>query len=684
MPGGIENQNIRLQPAVGTRELPVGKSEAGDEAFGSVDRGRKNLETIVPDSDAVSPFSSQVQSQHLVEGGHLLGGEMNASGNVDGAEGAAVAGVEAENLGFDRGCSGEEIDVGGVKNGTSGGAPPRGRSKIRDSEDLDSLPVQEFGDVQANLVDSPGTTAQSGRPLCIPEAALLRNSSPGGNGSAQLLASLEKSPETEAVPFLSFDILQISRDEGWSSEETIEDAANHELPPSDDADISAIEEELPAEKAYFLQRALAADEALSLQEGSTSQENPLTDHDTIIKEVLRTEIPASDEEDTTDENADPTATVYEFHTSHISASEEPDALFMVYQGIKGTDNSTSILSSTAEEEPSMTEAPSLFSEAMGMEVTDGAAPTLDAAKPVTEIRATAALPESIGVDLPDVRSEEGFFSSLVEFPPSSVNLQDDDSTTAEPVRVEILDVCLSEIDSEKSMDASASPIKLPVGSASMIPPAEHSEAKIACTESSGNEALKTVNPFITSKEPACSIKETQDLTASSFQKEAGDAQVGELSSSTPKHEESGATIAKHTTASSASSAALIKTQDEGGNATELKTLGTPKLFSTVAGKSDDQEKGQRTPKTMAHAEKSLQPTGDELPKKDILFEELKAMKIVCLHLPSIDLFCRVEVFPFSIYTSLTFQASIQARNISLEAEIAAKRAKLEEVTQELQ
>lgn len=698
-------------------ELPILPPE-GDDGPDSV-RAPRELPSEIPDTDAPSPWTSpvkEVRGQEVGRGVDLAAKEVDIGGEGgSGQEAPAVVEGERNDMMMDGKSTREEIGgaAATARVGEAALKEPTLASEGSASAELRPDAGSKDGDLDAGVSSASreaGDSCES--PTYFGSNIVSYADEPISNQQKALLLShlfaveVPEAPAAdEAQESTSVEAQLAAANEEVGSEDRSDlptDKASHpESPQLDEVDMLIVEDSLPTKKTSFLQKALQADEALSVQEASTSQQILPPEIVPSRKALARTEIPPSDDdEDAMDEETDPSANIFEFHTTHGSASEDLDTFFMNVEATKQSDESIPAPTSTADTEAHIGGEASSWM-ARDAEVVDAPLST-DAAETTTapislsellqpSVTVKAPLSESLEVDAPAATLVEWNFSSLIELPTSSVNLQDPNTTLAVvssgEMDVEFPDAPFSTKESEEptgvpmsSKDppgvgataaSSAPATDLPKSEHTSTQPGKEGPPEIAASWYTLNEQAPQESPL---------AEENQLSVASSLQPNDDDPHASEVSSSPPKPKESSVAPWKPTTTPKASFAAPKGLVKEEASVAASKNSGKGKTSSTATNQSQSQTKGRSTPrKTDTGKDSAAAP--DESPKKDVLFEELKAMKIVCLA-PRLSF--PFDNRPFAIPHTNFSQASIQARNASLEAEIGAKRAKLEEVTKELE
>ncbi|KAG0652402.1 DNA repair [Hyphodiscus hymeniophilus] len=651
--------------------LPANPGSDGDEAGKGLSKG--NLPSEIPDSDVVSPWASPVKEARVQEfvGGlpHRERGETEASVVVEGE--TRNTDTEGEVVGDDIDGIGESTETGNVeasaltnmllvpKVSASAQLRPAG-SNSGESEEAATSQIQELDDLQALPVDGLEILPKL-RDHFTDEAqpvqdSVLTEEHPAANWTNELISRDEQPPR--ATRALCFE------DNASSS---VQAATDIESPPSNEVEMLVVHDSLPIPKASFLQKALQEDEASGLQGTPTPAEVSPENNVPTTKTIQRSKIPASDdEENAMDEDTDPSPGTVEFHKTSRSASGDPNTLSMDVQTTEEKeDESAPALPLIVE--PIM----HIFNDtdrSTGVDFEmENSSPIIDTAEntaapssvselPQHRTSAVAPLSQIMDLDWKEASPVDAGFSSLIKFPPLSVNVPDLVNTKVHPIAVgtDLPSAPLSTKEEEEPMEVpapSAHPPSARREVSSSTPSTQRPQIDVASSQidQHGLLELAILQTELLPQSPPAEATQAHASLWSSVPTDVNDAKPSDIASSPPRLNESMAAPMKPKIAPSISFAA----PNESVKASQ--SIGKRKAASTAPNQIQAQAKTYTTPKKMADTVTS-QLSPDKSPSKDVLYEELKAMKI----------------------------ASIQARNASLEIEIAAKRTILEEIVQELE
>lgn len=670
MPKVTGNLEVKLpddyQDDLKVLQLPVlapgqGSGAGGDGPENGGGYARQGLQKSVmeiPDSDAISLPSSPENGVRANEG--VGSGEMTveAGGGNDGIseDWEAVGRVEDEGRVGAMGASGVEAvaftypSLGSAEVHLSGQLRQDAGSKEGDWKVGAPPPTEEAVGLQASPVYGSDILPRS-RDASTHQTPLLQNYT---NAEEALIAEEATAKERAQIPTSAQLRLCARCEEGDSehcSTSTIEEATNLESTLVGDLDVLATGDFLPTGQIPCLQRALLADEALFSQEASTTKEVPSQKQAPTFEKVAPIEIPPSDdEEDATNEDTEPLASTFEFHTTHRFSSEDPDTFMNVQPATSERNVPVSAMSLTYDVEIAET----IFPEAMEVELTNAPLPNTNAAGTTEVVISPAELLEPsvtaeplssetmnleiIGAALTPV--ERGY-SDLVGLPPSSVNLHDYGITSpglpSETIVYKLSDAPLDEGASEP---VEAPALSSNTGHLSTIATMFEASADPSKTESIDDHFSDDKLPGITAslntfnkQLPGSSSlpTQTQSALASPFQQKQDNSQANLGLTSSPKPKEGSVVPTKPTITPSTSSTVPIASHNkEGGSDSASRTLGIPNSSSIALNRSRSKEERRGKPPKMTDAAKASHAAPDGLSNKDVLFDELKAMKIVCL------------------------------------------------------
>ena len=680
-----------LQPSAEHVEGKAGKEEV-----------ERNLPSEIPDSDAPSPFSSpvkKVREQGTFGGGNVTGQGGDREGKevtivVERREADVVRVKQSVEDNNDGAYGRTWAEEGAVRADESGctGLGTDAESKDDHLHDGVSFPVKKSADVQAIVVDGQGTQPKS-EGGSAQQSEPLQNSTPTNedSGVKEMLPAVKigesGAPVGETYPAIK------EGDLGNGPSSPVEKAAHLELPRGDEVDTFVAADSLPQDHSSFRQNTLPEDEALPLPEASTPKDIPPVYKGASTKATPRTEIPASDDDsDSTGKDTYPTPNIIGFHSAPESASNDTDIVLIDVKTTNQQDRSIEALQSMS----------GLESDANGesdtprADVDQAGVLGLSTDCPMTALLhpgrlSEASLSEPMAFDEEGTPAVQVHVPSLIETSTSSVGRQVLFPTNSEmpsaSIDVDLPDAPPTTTETEDPSDAATSSIEIPgidTTTTTLIPFAD--VHKTGITQLIQDEPAETV-AFPKSFEeqtpqPSSLVKEIVPIPVVSSLQNIEDYAETYIASSPPISTERMPSPAYSKATQNISFAApAVSHDEEEANFRPLKTTGKRKATSIATVQSRNQTKAQVNPKKIADNAKASHAISEESSSKDVLFEELKTMKIVRLLLDSIVFGgCYPQLFLGLTYS----QASIQARNASLEAEMVAKRAKLEEVTQGLE
>jgi hypothetical protein len=680
-------------------ELPILKPDSDGTDVPENGGAKRELPSEIPDTDAPSPFSSQVQ----------VVGPQEGTGGVDFA--ANQAGLGGEDGGVkDTGlvAGGKSKDVVMDGEAWKGTDDPDATTMIQEALAKEPVLGSDAHTATGIGVDADGKDLDYGDGIFLPSRdSGVSHEPPTYFGPKDVQNFDNLVPNQQKVLLLSHPFavevpecptaeesqdstaveerpMVANKEENLedSSHSPMEDSVRLETASLDEVDMLVVEDSLPTEKTSFLQQALEAEEVQSVQETSTSpQETPST---IPPMKVQRTEIPASDDdEDAMDEDTDPSTNIYELRATHGSASEVPDTLFMSVPGAKQREEFVLLPYSTAEAEPRTIEGASTW-KGVSVAVADDHPPSTDTAETITvslaiselsqpKVHEEASVAEAMEVDVPEAPPVGWNFSSLIEVPTSSVNLPDPTPAT-QNVPFGAVDAGLADAlplakEPEMPTEVSMSSNDPLVGESatSSAPAADLPEAATTCAHFSPGRPAIPASSDASDEQSTQEPAPTEEIPVSvppCLPRLEGDAQAIKILSSPPKLRQSDAARVMPTLIPNASFTVPKGVLTEEDTKTDevstsppkpkerdvvptkpvitpstsfaapemivpsSKKSGKGKASSIATNPSQSREEGLSTPPKAGGGKGSMGPP--ESPIKDVLFEELKAMKIVRL------------------------------------------------------
>jgi hypothetical protein len=660
-------------------KLPVLKSSlvdrAGDDGTANrdrIERGSKELPIEIPDSDAISPFSSPQKEITAQVGMGSFGDVEEVVKDVEDIEtvtqdeevrepAAALEGGKEKVK--DMMVSEEDPEEGVVSasSGTEGEAAmvpqfevvevPTSAELVQDvgikggqCNDGTPLPNEESPHLQSPPSDNQNVL-QAADALSTEQALALQRSILGDEDLATEEASLATIyPHEEHGRGPASAITERESKESVNSpiEESVLLAS-----PLYDMNVVITEDVLPIAKASFLGKAIRADEALSVKGNSASKDITASKQLSPTTEDLPKEIPPSDvEEDAMDEDTDPLANVFEFHTTHGPSSEDPDTFFMNVQITKQSDQPVPLSSSTTEVETPVLEDASSW-EVEGVDLIDAPSLSADAAETIgntAPVQDPNITKQTLSADTMDIKtaelspSKDGSEPAKILSPVA--NLDGTSGTTqggfSEARDVDVIGVAAQMQDDPDPIEQPASQFcMLDSNPITTVPPscAKLSKIGLALT-SSNDEEFAEILPFskVGNEYPthlASSPQETQRLARPSSQTEEDGDPVDQITSSPPRLKECSVAPVKPIVTPNAFFAAPKESQNKKrADGAPTKVTSSASLSFTTPIGSQSKAGGLSTPKKAAGASSVSPKAADGSPDKDVLFDELKAMKIV--------------------------------------------------------